>query len=57
MYAINWSNKAKKQQRKIDKKEQGTIIDAVDKLEDLPNAKNVTPLSNHQYGYRLRVGN
>ena len=26
-------------------------------LLDLPKAKNVTALTNHEHGYRLRVGN
>jgi len=57
MYAVNWSNKAKKQLRKIDRKEQGAIIDAVDELENFPHAKNVIALTKHEYGYRMRVGN
>ncbi|WP_442596292.1 type II toxin-antitoxin system RelE family toxin [Parapusillimonas sp. JC17] len=57
MYSVNWSNKAKKQLRKIDRKEQGTIIDAVDELESFPNAKNVIALTKHECGYRMRVGN
>lgn len=56
-YAVNWSNKAKKQLRRVDRKEQGTIIDAVGELENFPQAANVIALSNHGYGYRLRVGN
>ncbi|MFC3337325.1 type II toxin-antitoxin system RelE family toxin [Paracandidimonas soli] len=57
MFAINWSSKAKKQLRKIDHQEQGTIIDAIDELENFPNAKNVIALTKHEYGYRMRVGN
>lgn len=57
MYAVNWSNKAKKQLRKIDRKEQITIIDAVDGLVRFPGTKNVIALTNHEYGYRMRVGN
>ncbi|MFA5520171.1 MAG: type II toxin-antitoxin system RelE/ParE family toxin [Castellaniella sp.] len=57
MYTVNWSNKAKKQLRKIDRKEQLTIIDAVDRLEDFPSVKNVISLTKHEYGYRMRVGN
>lgn len=57
MYPINWSNRAKKQLRKIDRKEQGTIIDSIDELEGFPNAKNVIALTKHEYGYRMRVGN
>ena len=57
MYSVNWSNKAKKQLRKIGRKEQGTIIEAVDGLEDFPNIKNVIALTKHEYGYRMRIGN
>jgi len=57
MYAINWANKAKKQLRKIDQKDQVTILRAVKELEDFPKTKNVVALSKHEYGYRLRVGN
>ncbi|MCB5362900.1 type II toxin-antitoxin system RelE/ParE family toxin [Pusillimonas sp. CC-YST705] len=57
MYAVNWSNKAKKQLRKIDRKEQITIVNAVDGLESFPDTKNVIALTNHEYGYRMRVGN
>ena len=39
MYSINWTNKAKKQLRKIDRQEQVTIIDAIDKLEMYPQTK------------------
>lgn len=57
MYLVNWSEKAQKQFNRIDRRDRETIFDAVDTLQDLPNAKNVLPLTNHQYGYRLRVGN
>ena len=33
------------------------IEEAIETLSDLPNAKNVKALTNHAYGYRLRVGN
>jgi len=56
MYAINWASKAKKQLRKIDQKEQGTIVDAVDGLAQFPKTPNVVALTKHEYGYRLRVG-
>lgn len=54
---INWSAKAKKQLSKIDRQHQGKIIDAVDDLAFFPDVKDVLPLTNHQYGYRMRVGN
>ncbi|WP_311514606.1 type II toxin-antitoxin system RelE family toxin [Oligella urethralis] len=56
MYDINWSNRAKKQLRKIDITDSKRISDAVDLLADFENAVNVKRLVNHQYGYRLRVG-
>ncbi|PMC14472.1 cytotoxic translational repressor of toxin-antitoxin stability system [Oligella urethralis] len=56
MFKINWVRKAAKQLAKLDRREQQRIISAVDTLMDLPNARNVKQLINHQYGYRLRVG-
>lgn len=56
MYDINWSNRAKKQLRKIDITDRKRISDAVDLLADFENAVNVKRLVNHQYGYRLRAG-
>jgi len=58
MYRIKWSSKAQKQFARLgDTKQQTRIADALETLRDLPNARNVTALSNHAYGYRLRVGN
>lgn len=57
MYNINWSTKARKQLKRIDRHDQLEILVAVDTLQDLPNAKNVLALTNHKYDYRLRVGN
>ncbi|MGI4812119.1 MAG: type II toxin-antitoxin system RelE family toxin, partial [Janthinobacterium lividum] len=33
------------------------ILDGVDALIAMPGCQNVKALTNHQYGYRLRVGN
>lgn len=57
MNSINWTPKAAKQLRKLDKQAQGPIRDAVTKLETMPNSQNVKALTNHSSGYRLRVGN
>lgn len=58
MYSIQWQRKARKQVAKItDKLTRIDIAEAVDTLSDLPTAKNVKALTNHQYGYRLKVGN
>ncbi|WP_232464596.1 type II toxin-antitoxin system RelE family toxin [Bordetella genomosp. 8] len=56
MYTINWTKKAVKQLLRIAPRERSRIATAVNALIDPANVPNVLPLSNHQYGYRLRVG-
>jgi len=57
MNSVNWTPKAAKQLRKLDAQLQPTIRDAVNTLEAMPACQNVKSLTNHEYGYRLRVGN
>jgi mRNA-degrading endonuclease RelE of RelBE toxin-antitoxin system len=57
MNAINWTRKAAKQLLKQDRQHQVAIRDAVGELAAMPNCQNVKALTNHRYGYRLRVGN
>ena len=58
MNSIDWQPKALRQLRKIDARAGKQIRDAVGiELIDLAKARNVTALTNHDYGYRLRVGN
>lgn len=57
MFKINWAKKAAKQLAKVERTDRSRIASAVSALSDLPNAQNVKVLANHQYGYRLRVGN
>ena len=57
MNEVNWTKKALKQLRKIQKQDRVKIVIAADELKDFADSKNVKPLTNHQYGYRLRVGN
>ncbi|MBK8326502.1 MAG: type II toxin-antitoxin system RelE/ParE family toxin [Moraxellaceae bacterium] len=55
---MQWQRKARKQVAKItDKTTRIDIEEAISTLSDLPTAKNVKALTNHKYGYRLRVGN
>lgn len=56
MYEINWKKKARKQLDKIADGQTRIEIKNVSALADLPNASQVKKLTNHQYGYRLRVG-
>ena len=57
MNTINWQRKATKQLRKLQKSARAAILHAVDsELVDLSAARNVKKLVNHEYGYRLRVG-
>lgn len=57
MNSINWTFKATKQIRKMDKQVQKPIYAAVQELAAMPECVNVKALSNHEHGYRLRVGN
>ena len=58
MNRIEWKPKALKQVRKIDPQHGAAIRKSVTaELTDLSQASNVKALTNHQYGYRLRVGN
>ncbi|KVE36059.1 type II toxin-antitoxin system RelE family toxin [Burkholderia sp. TSV86] len=57
MNSIKWTPKAFKQLRKLDRQIQTAIRDSVDTLVAMPNCQNVKSLTNHEYGYRLRVGN
>jgi mRNA interferase RelE/StbE len=55
--AISWQPKALRQLRKIDAHAGKQIRAAVTaELVDLSKARNVKALTNHEYGYRLRVG-
>ncbi|WP_288407418.1 type II toxin-antitoxin system RelE/ParE family toxin [uncultured Pseudomonas sp.] len=56
MNKINWTRKAVKQLGKINKADQAKVFDAVDALAHMPKVQNVKSLTNHQFGYRLRVG-
>ena len=58
MNSINWQPKALRQLRKIDAHAGKQIRIAVTtELVDLSSARNVKALKDHDYGYRLRVGN
>lgn len=57
MNSINWTPKAAKQLRKLDVQAQRPIRDAVAELVAMPACQNIKALTNHAYGYRLRVGN
>jgi len=56
MNAIHWTVRAAKQLRKLDRLRQIAIRDAVSLLAGMPACTNVKRLVNHDYEYRLRVG-
>lgn len=56
MNTILWTRKAVKQLRKLDPQHQIAIRDGVTTLEGMPECQNIKSLTNHPYGYRLRVG-
>lgn len=57
MNKVEITHKAAKQLRKLQSKEYKIIIDECYKLSEMPNCINVKALVNHDYQYRLRVGN
>ncbi|MBK6999906.1 MAG: type II toxin-antitoxin system RelE/ParE family toxin [Rhodoferax sp.] len=58
MNAIEWKPKARKQLLKLDHQDRVQVRDEVgQKLSVFPFGSGVKALTNHQYGYRLRVGN
>jgi mRNA-degrading endonuclease RelE of RelBE toxin-antitoxin system len=54
---ITWKPKATKQLRKLDAQHAKQIVVAVRALANMPACQNVKALTNHEYQYRLRVGN
>lgn len=56
MNTIIWSKKAQKQLLKLPKKDALNVYDKVDDLKNFPDCPNVKRLTNHLYGFRMRVG-
>jgi mRNA-degrading endonuclease RelE of RelBE toxin-antitoxin system len=57
MNRILWQPKALRQLRKIkDESVQQQIFQEAQTLKEFPNCANVKRLTNHRYGYRLRIG-
>jgi mRNA-degrading endonuclease RelE of RelBE toxin-antitoxin system len=56
MNKILWNKRALKQLRKIPAEFKKAIITAVEDLPTTDGWRNVKPLTNHQYMFRLRVG-
>lgn len=55
---VIWQPKALKQFKKVgDRTIQERILTATRELSAFPACPNIKPLVNHDYGYRLRVGN
>ena len=58
MNEIYWQLRALRQLRKLDPRVNAQIRGAVTtELVDLTASRNVKALTNHEYGFRLRVGN
>ena len=56
MNTIKWHMKALKQLRKIERQDNAAIRLAVNGLAAMPTCSGLKALTNHEYGYRLRVG-
>lgn len=60
MYAVEIASKAKRQLKKLAKKQRhdyAMIMQAIDSLHNYPEVTSIRTLINHSYMYRLRVGN
>ena len=57
MNSVSYTVKAAKQLRKLQAQDSKKIRSECDKLAAMPNCSNVKSLTNHDYQYRLRVGN
>jgi mRNA interferase RelE/StbE len=56
MGKVRWSKRAKRQLARIPMKYRIAITDATRSLANFPDCRNVKPLKNHIYDFRLRVG-
>lgn len=56
MSKIEWNKRAYKQLKKMPIKVKTAVINAVEQLPEPDGWRNVKPLINHRYDYRLRVG-
>ena len=57
MNKLNYTKKATKQLRRITGVHVDRIVEAINALIDFPEVyKDVKALNNHDYGYRMRVG-
>jgi mRNA-degrading endonuclease RelE of RelBE toxin-antitoxin system len=57
MNEVTYSKKAAKQLRKLQPSDSKAVRCECNKLANMPECANVKALSNHEYRYRLRVGN
>jgi len=57
LYNIEWKTSAKKELRKIDKKEIPKIIEAVENLALNPHPANHKKLLGTEHNFRIRIGN
>ncbi|WP_429169436.1 type II toxin-antitoxin system RelE family toxin [Aeromonas hydrophila] len=56
MNTLRWSKKAEKQLKKLPADDKKNVYHAAQALLNFPECRNVKSLTNHQYGFRLRVG-
>ncbi|PHQ92766.1 MAG: type II toxin-antitoxin system mRNA interferase toxin, RelE/StbE family [Sulfurimonas sp.] len=57
LYNIEWKTSAKKELRKIEKKQIKKIIEAVESLASNPHPPNHKKILGTDYNFRIRVGN
>ena len=58
MNSIFWHNKARKQIKRIPAEKREIIFSKIDRLDSFPECTDldISPLRNHRYDFRMRVG-
>lgn len=56
MERVEWSNRARKQLKRIPRPYQSAILEATRELVRFPDTPRVKRLIDHHYQYRLRIG-
>ena len=57
LYSIEWKASAKKELRKLDRKEIPKILEAIERLASNPHPQNHKKLLGSEHNFRIRVGN
>ena len=57
MNTVKFTSKAAKQLKKLQRQDREKVFSACESLASMPDHGHIKALTNHQYDYRLRIGN